>query len=88
MAWCPKLRLGRFDRLAAPALLNLLSEEGSSRSSRSPSRIPSRAPGMRVDVHVDELFVEDAETLLEEVEDRLEKLGLAWEEPLCDVSGP
>lgn len=45
-------------------------------------------PGMRVQVHVGEFFVEEAEQLLERVEARLEERGLSWEDPLCDLSGP
>lgn len=44
--------------------------------------------GARVQVYVDELFVEEAERLLERVEQRLDEQGIAWEEPLCELSGP
>jgi hypothetical protein len=45
-------------------------------------------PGMRVQVYVDEYFVEDAEQLLERVERQLDEQGISWEEPLCELSGP
>lgn len=45
-------------------------------------------PGMRVQVFVDAFFVDEAEQLLERVEGRLDERGIAWVDPLCDLSGP
>ena len=82
---------GWMETHAAVVFLKVCEEEAiSARAEYALDRPPPVwvTPGMRVQVYVDEFFVEEAEQLLERVEQRLDEQGISWEEPLCELSGP
>lgn len=82
---------GWMETHVATAFLEVCEEEAiGARSDYPLDRPPPEwaTPGMRVQMWVDALFVEEAEALLGRVEERLDERGIAWEDPLCDLSGP
>lgn len=82
---------GWMETHVATEFLKICDEEAISARTEYPLDGPAPVwvtPGMRVQVYVDEFFVEEAERLLERVEQRLDEQGISWEEPLCELSGP
>lgn len=82
---------GWMETHVATEFLTICEEEAISARTEYPLDRPPPVwvtPGMRVQVYVDELFVEEAEQLLERVDQRLDERGISWEEPLCELSGP
>lgn len=82
---------GWMETHVAIVFLEVCEEEAITARSDYPLDRPPPAwatPGMRVQMWVDALFVEEAEALLARVEERLDERGISWEDPLCDLSGP
>lgn len=82
---------GWMETHVATAFLQICAEEAISAQTEYPLDRPPpvwATPGLRVQMHVDALFVEEAERLLDRLEQRLEEQGTEWEEPICSLSGP
>lgn len=82
---------GWMETHVATAFLAICEEEAISAKTEYPLDRPAPVwvmPGMRVQIYVDAFFVEEAEQLLERLEQRLGEEGVEWVEPLCELSGP
>jgi hypothetical protein len=88
ITWAP---FGWMEFAPARVFLEICDEEGITARTEFPldKPIPQWADSYgRVQVEVEDIHVDAAEALLESVEERLTDRGVAWTEPLCDLSGP